>query len=391
MHQELILCFSTIGWDFLWQRHQELMCRFARDGNRVIYVEPLGIRVPKWEDRSRVIARLANRLRAGPLGLRAVQPNLWIHDPLVLPFQSVGWMHVLNRVALQGTLRTLLRRHRGLPLIWTYVPTRLVLDLIKRLDFKLLIYDCVDALALNPKGVFSNYRETEIELSRMADLVFVSSTRLFERQRPLNPHTYLVPNGVDLDCFDPRPRSVPTDLAAIPRPRLGFFGGLDERVDLELVDFAATKHPEWSLVFLGVVRTDVSRLQERSNVFFLGVKAHPELPAYLAGLDVLLVPYAINDYTVHMYPAKIHECLAVGKPTVVTALPELEAFRDVLYLTHSPQQFENAILEALSEGLDSARVRQRRAVAEANMWSVRYEQINRLVDERCQARNSLSA
>lgn len=113
MRNQVIVCFSTISWDYLWQRHQEFMSRFARAGNRVLFVEPIGIRMPKWEDRGRVLARLRNRTRTGRRGLRAVAENVWAVDPLVNPFQQVGYVHRRNVAALTGRLRTALAQVGG--------------------------------------------------------------------------------------------------------------------------------------------------------------------------------------------------------------------------------------------------------------------------------------
>lgn len=376
MRDELVLWFSNISWDFLWQRHQELACRFAAAGNRVIYIEPIGIRMPKWEDRYRLLARLKNRRAAGTRQLRPVAQNVWAHDPLVIPFQTIPFIHRRNVVSLTRALQGLLVQFQAsAPVIWTYVPTPLALDVIRRIPHKLLVYDCVDALTLNPKGVFDTYAAAERELSQQADVVFVTSYALYERQRPLNPYTYRVPNGVAFEKFAiPAPR-VPSDLDAIPAPRLGFFGGIDERVDVELLAGLAARHPEWSFVMLGVVRTDVSPLRAQRNVHFLGFKAHDALPAYLHHLDVLLMPYRVNAYSRHMYPAKLHECLAVGKPTVVTALPEFEPFHDVLYVAATPEMYERAICAALREGRAETRIQARRARASENTWEARFQEI----------------
>ena len=236
LRDELIICFSTLSWDFLWLRHQELMTHFARAGNRILFVEPLGIRMPKWEDRKRILARLRNRQRAGARGIRQVMPNIWVVDPLVNPFQQIGIVHRRNVNALTAQLQNARREiGGGNPIVWTFVPTPLARAVIKNLEPKLLVYDCMDALTENPKGVFSDYADSERQLSREADVVFVTSHTLLERQRALNPRTYYVPHGVAYEKFADASYALPVEFENIPAPRLEFFGGIDERLDLDLL------------------------------------------------------------------------------------------------------------------------------------------------------------
>lgn len=385
---ESVLCLSTISWDFLWQRHQELMSRLARDGNRVLYVEPLGIRTPGLQDLSRIVRRIRHRFQAGKQGVRRAREGLYIHDPIIFPFHGSRINDILNEIIVTRTLKGIMRRLGFLePIIWTYVPTPLALNVIDEIDRKLLIYDCVDALALNPKGVLATYAQSEKRLLQKADLVFVTSRRLYAERSPFSSHIAYAPAGVNVEHFSQK-EGVPGDLADIKPPRIGFFGGIDERLDLELVEYLAqlggglqTEPSEWSVVMIGPVRTDVTWLRKRPNIFFLGKKRYEDLPAYLAGLDVLIMPYLINEYTTYIYPAKLHECLATGKPTVATALPELVAFRDVVTVAEDRDQFAQGVVRALQEDRESLRHR-RLEVARANSWEARYQLITEQIHQR---------
>jgi glycosyltransferase involved in cell wall biosynthesis len=378
---ESVLCLSTISWDFLWQRHQELMSRLDRDGNRVLYVEPLGIRSPGIQDLSRIVRRIRYRVQAGRQGVRQAGENLYIHDPIIFPFHDSRINDALNEIIVTRTLKGIMTRLGFLkPIIWTYLPTPLALSVIDQIGYKLLVYDCVDALALNPKGVLATYAQSEKRLLQKADLVFVTSRRLYAERRPLNPHIVYAPAGVNVEHFSRRGR-VPNDLVDIKPPRVGFFGGIDERLDLELVEYLADSSSEWSVVMIGPVRTDVTRLRKRSNIFFLGTKRYEDLPAYLAGVDVLIIPYLINEYTTYIYPAKLHECLATGKPTVATALPELSAFRDVVTVAEDRDQFVQGVVRALQED-DESLCHRRLEVARANSWEARYQLITERIRQR---------
>lgn len=224
LQNELVVCFSTLSWDYLWLRHQELMARFAQAGHRVLFVEPIGIRMPGWQDRHRIVARVRNRQKAGTRGIRQVIKNLWVVDPLVNPFQQVSFVHKRNVAALSRQMADAISQvGGGQPIVWTFVPTPLAREVIETLDPKLLVYDCVDALTENPKGVFSSFAESERALSRRADVVVVTSPELFERQRALNPHTFYVPHGVEYDLFANSASPEPELLAKIGHPRLVFF------------------------------------------------------------------------------------------------------------------------------------------------------------------------
>lgn len=385
LQNELIVCFATLSWDFLWLRHQELMTRFAQAGNRVLFIEPIGIRMPKWEDRGRILARVRNRRRADPRGVREIAPNVWGLDPLVNPLQQVGLIHRRNVNALSERVRAALEGlGDGRPIIWTCVPTPLARETIARIPHKLVIYDCMDALTENPKGVMASFAESERQLSREADLVLVTAPTLLERQRGLNPHTYLIPHGVNYELFTTEHglRPEPAALAALPHPRLIFFGGIDERIDLELLAQLARNHPQWQLVLLGVTRTDISVLLQLPNVHFLGQIAHDALPAYLHHCDVFLLPYRRIGFSYYMNPAKLHECLAVGRPVVAMALPIFEQYREVLDVAETTAQFERLVVAALAAGQAADKVARRQACARQNTWEARFREVNERIEEQ---------
>ncbi len=377
LHNELLICFSTLSWDYLWLRHQEVMARFARENNRVLFVEPLGIRMPKWEDRGRILARVRNRRRAGARGVRQVIENVWVVDPIVNPFQQIHFVHQRNvRAVTQQIQNAIAVVGGGLPIFWTFVPTPLARNVIANIPHKLLVYDCLDALTENPKGVFASFAESEKILSRDADIVFVTSRTLMERQLPLNPRTYYVPHGVEYEKFAGAQPDEPAALAPIPHPRLAFFGGIDERVDLNLLARLASRHADWQIVLMGIVRTELAALQKFSNVHYLGHIAHNDLPAHLHHCDIFLLPYARNPFSHFINPAKLHECLAVGKPTIATALPVFDEFRNVVRVAQAADEYESLVAEALREGVNAQEIEKRRAVARANTWDARFAEIN---------------
>lgn len=361
-----------MDWDWLWQRPHEIMSRFAADGNRVLYVDTLGVRSPNIRDSSRIIIRLRNWLHSCLRGPKCVRENLYVYSPVIVPFYRSTLVDKLNHVILVRSLRQLSAAlNLSSPILWTYSPAPIALRLIQAMSHKLLVYDCTDAVAHNLEGVVGGIEKSEERLLRQADLVFATSHMLFEEKRTLSKHIYWVPSGVNFDRFATTTQSSLQDLSPIPRPRIAYFGQIDRRIDLELLRFVAASRPEWSLVIIGPTKVDITVLSELQNVYFLGMKAHTDLPAYLHGMDVFIMPYRVNEYTIHIYPAKIHECFATEKPVVATFLPELEPFSDVIRLAANEQQFARFVFESIREE-DPALRHRRLEIARENSWASRY-------------------
>jgi glycosyltransferase involved in cell wall biosynthesis len=171
-----------------------------------------------------------------------------------------------------------------------------------------------------------------------------------------------------------------SDVIEIPGPRVGFFGAIDHRLDIDLIVALAKMHPDWAFVLIGAVRRDLSILRDQKNVHFFGPIPHSELVCYVSGLDVVFLPYVIDDFTRHIQPAKLYECLAVGKPVVTTRLPALEPFAGIVRLAEGVDAFGIALTDAIAE--DGPELQEkRREIARANSWKRRYKEILTLVKD----------
>ena len=208
----------------------------------------------------------------------------------------------------------------------------------------------------------------EAELIRRVDQVIVHSKRLMEKKGTINPKTALVPNGVDLKAFVTT-HAEPPDLAGIPRPRIGYIGVIKKQLDLALLERLARVRPQWNFVLVGPIvnigekQRVLADLQSRANVHFLGNKPVDALPAYTQNMDVCLMCYESNDYTKYIYPLKLHEYLASGRPAVATPIDSVLEHGDLIALARSDHEWITAIEHALVRG-DSQRVaRQERAQA----------------------------
>src|SRR5688572_26109926 len=297
-----IVAFSHLRWDFVYQRPQHLLSRLAR-GSRVAFVEE-------------------------PVHDPDAEPRWDIHTPCdgvqvfrpVTPEPTRGFSPEQLRVMepLMEELREKIRPRvpAGELVAWLYTP--LALPLAQQLEPELVVYDCMDELSLflgAPRELFT--RETE--LFERADLVFTGGRSLFRAKQHRHPDIHCFLSSVDAGHFArPRPGApalpVPQDQAVLPRSRVGYFGVIDERIDLTVLDALASAHPEWRIVLVGpVVKIDPATLPRHPNIVYTGQRDYKELPAYLSGRDVCLLPFALNDATRYISPTKILEYMAAER------------------------------------------------------------------------------
>lgn len=373
-----IVCISSVDWDFHWQIHHEIMSTLAANGNRVLFIENTGVRPPGVSDISRMRQRIRNWWR-GTKGFRAERDNLFVYSPLFLPLPYSPLARWINRVLLFRPLRrwmaaTAFRR----PIAWTFLPTPTARDLIRDVDPSLTIYYCADDFSASSHAARRIVR-SEDQLLAEADLVFVTSEKLAERARVHSTRVHRFPAGVDFDEFArvrAEPGAVPADLKALGRPVAGYIGALHQWVDQDLVAAVAQRMPDVAFAMVGPVHSDTSRLTACANVHLLGARPHTEVPAYIKGFDVGLVPYRVSEYTASVYPVKLNEYLAMGVAVVATDLPEIRRFNDdhggVLSVAHDPAEFERGIRAALSAPA-AADTSRRLDAARRNSWESRIE------------------
>jgi len=389
-----VLCVSSIDWDFIWQGHQEIMSRLAEQGHRVLFVENTGVRAPKVRDLPRVRQRIRNWWR-GTKGFRQERPNLFVYSPLLLPLPYFWLARWINRFLLSRALKRWMEAVGfSRPVLWTFLPTPLALDVIRAVDPRVTIYYCIDDLASSSYGA-RKIVSSEEQLFRQADLVFVTSERLRERAARHSSRVHLFPFGVNLERFDAVRRGSdepPADLKALRKPVVGYVGGLHQWVDQALLADVATKLPEMSFALVGPAQTDVSALGALANVTLFGQRAHPEVPRYVKQFDVGIVPYLLTDYTANVYPTKLNEYLVMGIPVVATDLPEIRRFNrdhgDVVAVAGTAEAFAAAIRQSLDGASTPAVVERRIAVAQSNSWERRLDAMGGLIDGAIEKRDA---
>jgi uncharacterized SAM-binding protein YcdF (DUF218 family)/glycosyltransferase involved in cell wall biosynthesis len=388
-----ILCISSIDWDFIWQGHQEIMSRLAAAGHRVLFIENTGVRPARISDLPRLRHRLRN-WRRSTKGFREERPNLFVHSPLVLPLPYSRVARWLNTQVMLRSLRRWMRATGfSRPIAWTFLPTPLARDLLAALDPVLTIYYCIDDFASSSSEA-RRITESEEALFRDADLVFVTSQRLKDRALRQRPLVHLFPFAVNLAGFEKVRNAgdaIPADLAKLPRPIAGYVGGLHQWFDQDLVVETAKRLPDVSFALVGPPQVDISRLEPVPNIHLFGQREHADVPRYVKGFDVGLVPYRITDYTANVYPTKLNEYLVMGKPVVATDLAEIRRFNqdhgDTVRVAADADAYAGAIRASLAPA-SAAEVSRRMEVAASNSWERRLEAMTALVDEAAGQRDT---
>ena len=356
-----LICLSHLRWNFVFQRPQHLLTRCAVE-RRCFYVEE-----PLYDADDEPYCTLQTSD-----GVHVVVPHL----------ESECGVH--EAVALQRRLLDeLIRRERIGPFIlWYYTP--MALRFSDHLQPEAIVFDCMDELSAFAQAP-ADLKQREAELLRRATVVFTGGHSLYEAKRDKHPNVHAMPSSVDVSHFAQarRPAVEPADQAALPRPRLGFFGVIDERMDLPLVAGVAAARPDWQIVMIGpVAKIDPSGLPRARNIHYLGPKSYQELPRYIAGWDVALLPFARNEATRYISPTKTPEYLAAGRPVVSTSISDVVrpyGQRGLARIADTVPAFVKACEAALAEDATS-RLREADAFLRQTSWDGTWAQVRHLLE-----------
>ncbi|MDX2162167.1 MAG: glycosyltransferase [bacterium] len=347
-----LICISHLRWDFVWQRPQHLLSRLALT-HRVLFVEePIAssqAETPHLDVSTRTLAN-----GASVTVIRLIQP--------VIEERWIGHGDPLTQAAYSALLKAYTDA-QGIrdPLLWLYTP--MALDFTSALDYRLLVVDVMDQLSAF-KGAPRDLKHNEAMLLPVADVVFTGGISLYRDKLPFNNHTYAFPSGVESAHFARAANRenfpAPAPLDALQGPVIGYFGVIDERMDMHLLRTMAAQRPDWNIVLLGpVVKIDPAELPQAPNLHYPGMRTYEQLPAYLAHFDVALIPFALNESTRYLSPTKTLEYMAAHKPVVSTAIYDVsELYGDVVRIGRSHAEFIGHVEMALRESPVSRRARE---------------------------------
>lgn len=356
-----LICFSHLRWDFVYQRPQHLMSRFAQSGRVFVIEEPI--------------------FHDGDASLNVSErgENLFIVVPHLTHGLEPERSEDLKRKMLD---QFLVDKDVQDYVLWYYTPMMLAWS--GHLRPAAVIYDCMDQLSAF-KDAPPELMLREAELFAFADLVFTGGHSLYEAKKDHHPDVYAFPSSIDVPHFQQAIEITEEmlDQADIPHPRIGFVGVIDERLDIEMLGRMAELKPEWRFVMIGpVVKIDEASLPRPSNIHYLGSKSYDELPAYIAGWDVAMMPFALNDSTRYISPTKTPEYLAAGRPVVSTPIRDVVqpyGENGLVQIASTAEEFISAIEASMDE--DGFERRQKAAEFMSGLsWNRTHQAMSDLVD-----------
>jgi glycosyltransferase involved in cell wall biosynthesis len=343
----------------------------------LLYVETPGLRAPQASarDLNKIVAKL-HQAAAPP---RSLDQRFWHMTVPQIPFRSVPGISGANRLFSAALVRFWCRQLRfENPVSWFTVPH--AHGSMGRLGERLSVYYCVDDYAALPGVDAERVREMDLDMSRRAGLIFAVSRHLESQKRPLNPNVVYSPHGVDANLFG-RAMSddaVPEPARSWPRPVIGYFGVLDGRFDVDLLEQLAVRRPDWTFAFVGRAATDLRSLPTLPNIRLQPPVPYETLPDWARAFDVCLMPYRSGAFAQAANPLKLREYLATGRPVVSTPMPEAAPFAQHILLAEGADAFVRQIEVALSEEVAAQRPARLAAVQQIT-WDARVEEICRTI------------
>jgi len=357
-----LICFSHLRWNFVYQRPQHLMSRFAKE-RRVFFFEE-----PVYDAPSQY-----NEIFDDPkTGICVVTPHITSDTTDV----NKALHHLLDMFMVSMKIKTYVT--------WYYTPLSLAFS--DHLKPALLVYDCMDELS-SFKFASPELKTWEKKLFAKADIVFTGGMHLYEAKKQFHSNIFGIPSGIDVDHFIQARKFIkdPVDQALIPHPRIGFYGVVDERFNIELLRSVAEQRPDWHFIVIGpIAKIDPAILPTNKNIHFIGMRDYKELPVYLAGWDVAMMPFELNEATKYISPTKTPEFLAAGKPVVSTSVHDVVhpyADKKVVSIADTPNEFISAIDQYLNTERSKSWQKDVDALLQTMSWDDIWKRMNDLMNK----------
>jgi len=364
------------------------MRRFARAGNRVLFVNSISMGLPSLANPD-LFSKIKRKLRSYTQPIRITEEGIIVISPLVLPFYSTRLARAINRWLLVLQLRLLaVAFEMPSPILWIAIPT--AREVVGSLGERILVYqvsDKYDANQMDHATAANVISEMHNDLLNRADLVFYSGRKLFEEETgshsDIRAKSMLLEQGVDYDHFATAAtleRTQPDDLQGVPHPRLGYLGAIEPwLIDQELVGYVSRKRPGWQWVLIGL-RASPLAIESLKNVHYLGSRPYASMPAYAAAFDVCVLPWVTNNsFVAYGSPIKVREYLATGKPVVITPIYEYEPLDGILRVSRGYDDFIAKVEDALNNDSADKRTTRQLSVKGAT-WDARAEQVSSAIE-----------
>jgi len=347
-----IVVFCHLRWDFVYQRPQHLISRFASHSSILLIEEP-------WH-------------REGEEGsrLNKVSDTLHILQPNVRSIEEIA--DILPQYISDTRIAT------G----WFY--SAAFVPLLDSFKFEKVVYDCMDELSLF-KGAPEKLIEQEKYLVSNADVVFTGGKSLYESKSQLHSNVHCFPSSVDQPHFAKAQNGIalPEDIVNLPSPIVGYFGVIDERIDLDLLRDTAMLRPNVSFVMIGpLAKIGEHELPRLDNIHYLGMKDYSELPGYLKAFTVAMMPFALNDATKYISPTKTLEYMAAGKPIISTAIRDVvRDYKNCVPIVANAEEFAQAIDQAITDHPDIFIAHEYKLILGNTSWDATAAKMNQLIKE----------
>lgn len=345
-----MIVFCHLRWDFVYQRPQHIISRLAENMKILVVEEP----VPHDSNQK------------NSFNIRKINPNLHICQPVVSDMESIG-------PYLRKNLPNL-----DLSVGWFYSPA--FVSVLEFLEFETVVYDCMDELSLF-RGAPKKLVEQENELLAAADVVYTGGKSLYESKKEKHHNVFCFPSSVDVDHFsgnNGENSEAPGDIKNIPSPIVGYYGVIDERIDLDLLKETAEKTPEASFVMIGpLCKISDSDLPQAPNIHYLGMKSYDELPAYLQRFDMAMMPFALNDSTKFISPTKTLEYMSASKPIISTKIKDVvRDYSNCIMLVENAEEFHKAVTQPKGNFQETYR-----NILEKTSWDVTADKMNSIIEK----------
>lgn len=373
-----IVCFASENWDY--PGFQQSIMRGLALNNRLLFFNAIGLR--KASAKHREYRLYFSKLKRLFSGTKQISENVLVHNPFLIPYLYNDRIDRINRILIKWQLSKLQHKFKLKEcVLWVGTPT--AAPFIKDINYSLLVYNPVDRYCafsfVNPEGI----RRYERIVAESADLIIATSDAIYEDMKKYNNNCRVITHGVHFNHFNKATINIetPREMDGLIRPVIGFYGKIDEWVNLELIKKIAAGYTQASIVLLGRIGPSTDSLTGIKNIYFLGHKPFDILPHYLKCFDVCIIPFHKNELTNGIDPIKLREYLSAGKPVVATDTPEIRKYSGLVYIAKDDAEFLHKVAEALRENNDHLMQKRTDAVRDED-WSQKVKLVNFIISQK---------